>query len=56
VEDEPFEFAETEVTLPSGVKVTISGPYTPDNRMSDDVAKQWEELKRTGIGPNDPDF
>lgn len=42
------------VTLPSGVEVTIE-TFAPDE-MPPDMQKQWDELKRTGIGPNDPDF
>ena len=44
-----------EVTLPSGVKVRILGPFAP-GEMPPDLAEQWENLKRTGIGPGDPDF
>ena len=43
------------VTLASGVEVTIDGPFAP-GEMSPEMQKQWDELKRTGIGPNDPDF
>jgi hypothetical protein len=43
-----------EVTLPSGVKVTI-GMFAP-GEMPEEMQEQWDELKRTGIGPGHPDF
>jgi hypothetical protein len=51
VKDEPRK-----VILPSGVEITIEGPFTPQNPFPPEWQKQWDELKRTRIGPGHPDF
>jgi hypothetical protein len=33
----------------------LLGPYGP-GEMPPDLQAQWDTLKRTGIGPNHPDF
>lgn len=34
---------------------TIEGPFGP-GEMPIDLQRQWDDLKRTGIGPNHSDF
>jgi hypothetical protein len=51
-----LEFTQ-KVILPEPVKRpwTIEGPFAP-GEMPEEMQKQWDELKRTGIGPGHPDF
>lgn len=50
---DPADEPRKKVRLPSGVEVEIV-MITPES--DPELWKQWEELKKTGIGPNDPDF
>jgi hypothetical protein len=41
--------------VPPKPKWEILGPFGP-GEMPSDLQAQWDELKRTGIGPGHPDF